>query len=177
MSIVWAALLLIVLLAGWTAGLLGMPGNWINAASTALYAYLVPADRVTSIGWPVVAAVVALAIVGEVFEAAAASLGTAKAGGSRRGAVLALIGSMVGATAGVFIGLPIPVVGPVVAALLFGGLGALAGAIVGEQWKGRGLGESWQIGKAAFWGRLVGTTGKLIIGSLIVAVVAAALVA
>jgi hypothetical protein len=100
----------------------------------------------------------------------------AKAGGSRHGAVLALIGSMIGAVAGVAIGLPIPLVGPLVAALVFGGLGALGGAMIGEQWKGRQLDMSWQIGKAAFWGRLLGTTGKLIIGSVIVAVVAVALV-
>jgi len=175
MSVVWAVLLLLVLLVGWTVALLGMPGNWMNVAATAVYAYFVPADGATSIAWPVVAIVLALAILGEVVETAAASLGTSRAGGSRRGAVLALIGSMIGAVGGVIVGLPIPIVGPVVAALVFSGLGALAGAMIGEKWKGRQLGESWQIGKAAFWSRLFGAMGKLTIGSVIVAVVAAAL--
>ena len=89
---------------------------------------------------------------------------------------MALAGSMVGAVVGVVVGLPIPLLGPVAAALVFGGLGALAGAMIGEQWKGRTLDKSWQVGKAAFWGRLLGTTGKVMIGSVIVVVVAVALI-
>ena len=176
MSMVWAVLLLLVLLVGWAVALVGMPGNWLNVGATAIYAQLVPAESSLSIGWRVVAVAVVLAILGELVELAAASLGTARAGGSRRGAVLALAGSMVGAVVGVVVGLPIPLVGPVAAALVFGGLGALAGAMIGEQWKGRTLGESWEVGKAAFWGRLLGTTGKVMIGSVIVVVVAVALV-
>ena len=176
MSMIWAVLLLLVLLVGWAVALLGMPGNWLNVGATAIYVYLVPADSAFSIGWGVVAVVAALAILGEVVELVAASLGTTRAGGSRRGAVLALAGSMVGAVVGVVVGLPIPLVGPVAGVLVFGSLGALVGAMIGEQWKGRSLGKSWQIGKAAFWGRLLGTTGKVMIGSVIVVIVAVALV-
>ena len=176
MSIIWAVLLIVVLLVGWVVGLVGMPGNWLNVGAMAVYTYLAPADPPLSIGWGVVGAVAVLAILGEGVELAAASLGTARAGGSRRGALLALAGSMVGAVVGVVVGLPIPFVGPIAAALLFGGLGALVGAVAGEQWKGRGLGDSWQVGKAAFWGRLVGTTGKMMIGLVIIFVAAAAMV-
>ncbi len=77
---------------------------------------------------------------------------------------------------GIFLGIPIPVLGPIVGALLCAGSGDLVGAMIGEVWAGRTLGESWQIGKVAFWGRLFGTLGKILIGSVMVAVVLAALV-
>ena len=52
----------------------------------------------------------------------------------------------------------------------------LLGALVGEQWKGRGMDESLQVGWAAFWGRLLGTIGKLLCGTLMIVVILAALV-
>ncbi len=67
-------------------------------------------------------------------------------------------------------------IGSIVAAVLFAGLGAMVGALIGESWKGRGLGESWQVGKAAFWGRLLGTLAKVVVGSVMVVVAVVALV-
>jgi uncharacterized protein YqgC (DUF456 family) len=168
MYIVWALLLLLVLASGWILTLLAMPGNWLMVASAAVYVLLVPKGSPAAIGWGAVTVLLALALVGEMVELVAAALGVARIGGSRRGALLALLGSMAGAMAGVIVGLPIPVVGPVVAAVLFACLGALAGAMFGETWKGRSLGESWRIGKGAFWGRLLGTATKVIIASVMV---------
>jgi uncharacterized protein len=176
MTVFLALLLIVVLLACWALTLLSLPGNWLMAAATAVYAYCRPADSPAGIGWKVVAAVLVLAALGEVVELLAATVGTSRAGGSRRGAALALVGSIVGALVGVLVGFPIPLAGSVLAALLFAGLGAMAGAILGEVWAGRTLGTSWQIGAAAFRGRLIGTLGKMLIGGLIVAVVVAALV-
>ena len=176
MSIVYAILLLLVLLTCWLLTVVGMPGNWLMVAATSLYAWLVPHDEAASFGWGVVLAVALLAGFGELLEAVAGALGVAKAGGSRRGAVLALLGSLAGGLVGMFVGLPIPVVGPLVAALLFAGIGALLGAMLGEQWKGRDLDESWAVGKGAFWGRLLGTLGKVLVGSIMIVVVAVALV-
>jgi uncharacterized protein YqgC (DUF456 family) len=62
------------------------------------------------------------------------------------------------------------------AALLFGGLGALAGAMIGETWAGRNLEDSLRVGHGAFWGRLLGTLGKILLGSVMIAVVTAAIV-
>ena len=56
-----------------------------------------------------------MAAAGEAVELAAGSLGVAKAGGSKRGAVLALLGSLLGGVVGLFVGLPIPIVGPLLA--------------------------------------------------------------
>ena len=176
MTLLFALLLIIVLLASWVLTLLSLPGNWLMVTATAVYAYLVPAGSRAAIGWKVVVAILVLAALGEVVELLAGAAGAARAGGSRRGAALALLGSLVGAIVGVVVGLPIPLAGSVIAALLFAGLGAMAGAILGEVWVGRNLGASWQIGAAAFRGRLIGTLGKMLIGGLIVATVIAALV-
>ncbi len=59
-----------------------------------------------AIGWKVVVALVVLAMLGEILELLAAAGGTARAGGSRRGAALALVGSIIGGLLGVFIGVP-----------------------------------------------------------------------
>jgi len=175
MSVLWAVLLVTVLLAGWALNLFGLPGNWLNSAAVICYAWLFPAGQRLSISWWVVGAVLLLAVLGEVLEAVAGAAGAARVGGSRRSAVLALAGSFVGSFLGAVIGLPVPVIGSVVAIVLGAGLGALGGAMLGESWKGRDLDQGWRVGQAAFWGRLLGTATKLVIGAAIVAVVLAGL--
>jgi uncharacterized protein len=175
MTLVFVALLVVVLLVGWLLTLLSLPGNWLMVAATAVHAYFVPPDSRAAIDWKVVVAILIMAILGEVVELVAGAAGTAKAGGSRRGVLLALAGSVLGSILGLFAGLPIPVVGSVIAALLFAGLGALAGAVLGEMSVGRNLDASWRIGKAAFRGRLAGTLAKTAVGSAIVLVVVVAL--
>ena len=176
MAIFWACVLVGVILIGWGLGLFGLPGNWINVIAVTCYAWFMPADMRVSIGWWVVGTVLVLAILGEVIEAVAGAAGAAKAGGSRRGIVLGVVGSFAGGIVGAVVGLPIPVVGSIAAILLFASVGALAGAMLGERWKGRNWESSWQVGQASFWGRLLGTVGKLALGSMIVVVVLAALV-
>jgi uncharacterized protein YqgC (DUF456 family) len=175
MMLLWAGLMFLVLLGGWALNLFGLPGNWLNVAAAAVYAWLVPGQHRLSISWWVVGAALVLAILGELFEFLAGAMGAAKVGGSRRGAVLAIFGSLVGGVLGATIGVPIPVIGSIVGILLFAGLGAMAGAIAGEFWKGRDWETSIKIGHAAFWGRLLGTAGKLAVGTLIVGIVLAAL--
>ena len=176
LTIVFALLLIVVLLACLALTLFGMPGNWLIVAATVVYACLTPARSPAAIGWKPVAILFAMALLGEIVELSAATMGTAKAGGSRRGAALALAGSIIGAVVGIFVGLPVPVVGPILAALLFAGLGALGGAILGELWAGKNWQTSWRIGKAAFRGRLAGTLAKMLLGVMMVAVVLVALV-
>ena len=73
------------------------------------------------------------------------------------------------------IGLPIPLVGSLAAAVVFGGLGALVGAVIGESSAGRDFDASLTIGKAAFAGRLLGTLAKLIVCTIMVVVTLGAL--
>ncbi len=176
MIYLWASILLIVLILGLAASLFGLPGNWINLAAAIVYAFFAPSDDRLSISWWVVGAVFVLAILGEAVELLASAAGAAKVGGSRRGAVLAILGSFVGGIMGAVLGMPIPIIGSVIAILLFASLGALAGAMLGEWWKGRDWDTRWEVGHAAFWGRLFGTVGKMSIGSMIVVVVLVALV-
>lgn len=175
MTVVWAALLCLALAIGWLLTLLGMPGNWLMVAATALYAWLAPGDSRLAIGWPVVGIMAGLAALGEVIELVAGTLGVAKVGGSRRSAVLALLGSVIGGFTGIFVGLPVPIVGSLLAAVLFAGVGALIGAMLGESWKGRGLDASLQVGVAAFWGRLLGSLAKTLVASAMAGAALAAL--
>lgn len=176
MLIFLAALILIfVLLACWLLTVIGLPGNWLMVTAATLYAILLPAGSRGTLSWKLVAGLVVLALLGEAVEVLAGALGVRRAGGSKRGAVLALLGSIVGGLVGLVVGLPIPVIGSMAAALLFGGLGALAGAIVGETWAGRNLDASWRVGKLAFVARLVGTLSKVVLGAVMVAVAVVAL--
>ena len=165
----WAMLLVATLTVSWVLQLLGMFGNWIMVAAVAVYHFAGIGEGTRfAIDRPVVVAIIVLALLGELVEFVAGAWGVKKAGGSRRGAILALVGSVIGGMVGVVIGVPVPVVGSLIAAVLFASLGALAGAMLGESWKGRSLDESVEIGKAAFWGRMLGTLGKMLIGSVMV---------
>jgi uncharacterized protein YqgC (DUF456 family) len=170
MTFVWALLFILAVLVFWCLNFIGLPGNWLTAATTILYAWLVPAEP-NNLRWIVVGTVVLLAVLAEIVETGASAAGVKRAGGSRRGAFLALVGSVVGALMGLFLGIPIPVFGSVIGALVFACLGAMFGAFIGETHKGRSFEESWNVGHAAFWGRLFGTAAKLFIGGGAIAVV------
>lgn len=171
-----AAVLLVVVSAGaWLLNLLGLPGNWIVLAGGALYTHFGPRAGRLDIGWGVVGALLALAVLGELIEFFAAIWGTQRAGGSWRGAALALLGSVVGGIIGLFVGLPIPVIGSLLAALLCASFGASVGAVIGERWTGRDFDTSLKIGGAAFWSRMAGTIAKSVAGALMVALLCGAL--
>jgi len=42
---------------------------------------------------------------------------------------------------------------------------------LGEQWSGRSVDDSLQVGQAAFWSRLAGTVAKMVIGCVMLAVI------
>ena len=169
-AIAWAMGLAAVLIGCWASNLFGLPGNLLIVVAVAAYAYYQPVPPPLSIGWVTVGITAFLAALGELVEFAAGAAGVTKAGGSRRGALLALAGSIVGGIVGMFVGLPVPIIGPLLGALIFAGLGAMVGAFLGEQWKGRNLDQSWHVGKAAFWARLFGTLAKTMLGAVMVAI-------
>ncbi len=161
---------------GWALTLVGLPGNWLMVLAAAGYVWLGPASGVMQITWLTVAGLAALAAAGEGAEFVAGMWGARRAGGSRRAAVFALIGSLVGAVGGGIVGVPIPVVGPPIAAVIGGALGALVGAGLAESSRGEQAGKSWQVGQAAFWGRLIGTGIKTLVSTIMAAAIVAALV-
>ena len=169
-------LLLLVLATGWVMTLLSLPGNWLMVLVVAIYAWLVPDEWRGDVSWAVVLVALVLAIVGEILETLAVAVGTSRAGGSRRAALLGLCGSLGGGLIGALVGVPIPVVGSLVGAVLLAAAGAAVGAYVGEAWKGRTSDESWKVSQAAFVGRLLGTMAKILAASVIIAIVAGAVI-
>lgn len=168
--VILAAILLVILaVACWASNIIGLPGNWLVVALAATYSYFMPDERRLDIGVSTVVGLFALAALGELIEFLAGALGASKAGASKRGTALALAGSLLGGIAGIFV--PIPVVGQIVGPIVCAGLGALVGAVIGEQWKGRDLDETLNIGHAAFWGRLIGTLGKILVGCVMLVLV------
>jgi len=168
--VVWAVLLILINLAAWFATLFSLPGNWVMLISTGLFAFCYPAGGIgeRGISWTLVAVLAGLAVLGEVIEFSAGAAGAAKLGCSRRGMVLAVLGTVVGSIIGVMIGVPVPLVGSILGALGGGALGAFLGAYLGEIWKGRTSDEGLAVGKAALLGRLLGTAAKLIVGAIMV---------
>lgn len=164
-----AVLLVAVSFVCWALNVIGLPGNWLVVTLAALYAYFMPDERRLDISLATVVGLVALAALGEVIEFLAGALGASKAGGSKRGAALALVGSLLGGIIGVFV--PIPVVGQILGPIVCASIGALVGAVLGEQWKGRDFDTSMNIGHAAFWGRLLGTLGKILVGCLMLVLI------
>jgi len=150
----------------WIGTILGLPGNWGLVAIAGTLAYFAPTAVHYHVDFTSVFGMLILAIVGEVVEFVAGAAGASQLGGSKRGTMLAIAGSVVGSIAGMFVGIPVPVVGSLLAALLFGGTGAFAGAVVGERWAGKDWRVSLQIGWGALWGKLLGTVLKTVCGTV-----------
>jgi uncharacterized protein len=164
-------LVLIILLAvEWGVALFGLPGNWFMVVTFAGFAgWLLPPHDPMWVTWAYVAACAVIALVGEIAEVAASAAGVAK-GGSKRGAFMAMVGAIIGAVIGAFIGVPIPVIGSLIGVIVMSCVGAMVGAFAGEMWKGRTMGHSAAIGKAAFIGRFLGSIAKIACGTIIFAV-------
>jgi uncharacterized protein len=156
----------------WLTNLFSLPGNWALLGLTALFAWLIPHDNSRGISSSAVWILLALAIAGEVIEFVAGAAGAAKRGASRRSIWLSLIGALAGSIGGAIVGLPIAIVGSPIAALLGGAAGAFAGAYLGETWAERPHGQSFEVAKGAFLGRLWGTVGKFAVGAVMLGVTA-----
>lgn len=162
-------LLLINNVAGFLLNVAAMPGNWLIVVGTALFCWFVKTET-HAVSWYVVGLLLLLAIVGEILEFAAGTATAAKTGASRRALALSVVGSIVGSLIGAIVGIPIPIVGSAVAAMVGGAVGAATGAALGEDWKGRDLEGTIQVGAAAFWGRILGTVGKVGVGAIMVVI-------
>ena len=156
----------------WLSNAFSLPGNWILLGLAALFAWLVPEAGSRGLSWTVVGVLAGLVLLGELIEFAAGAAGAAKQGASRRSIAFSLIGGLAGSIAGAAAGLPIPVIGSIAAALLGGAAGSFAGAYLGEYQTARPHGESVNVAKAAFKGRLWGTLGKIAVGAVMLGVAA-----
>ena len=159
-----------IVVAGWGLTLFGLPGNWLILVAAIGFDFLIESPSRMEITMPLIVGLGVLAVVGELIEFLAGSLGVAKKGGSRLSAILAFIGSAIGGIAGAVVGIPIPIVGSVIGVILFASIGALVGALIGEDIQGRDFRESFGVGMAAFWGRLLGSVAKTMVGGVMAAV-------
>lgn len=166
----WATLLLFGGIVGWSMNFLNLPGNWIIVGLAAAFASVLPAANASGLGWEAVGLLIALAVGGEVLETMAGAAGAARKGASRRAMVLAVVGTIAGSITGAIVGLPVPIVGPVLGALAGGAGGAFAGAYLGEMWKGSNADDRFAISWGALIGRLLGTAGKLAVGTVMLVV-------
>lgn len=149
--------------------LFGLPGNWLMLFACVGYAAFFTASLRAMMGWGTVVAIAVLVLGGEILETMAGAAGVAK-GGSKRGALLAILGSIVGSILGGSFGSVIPVFGSIAGVLLGASLGAMAGAMWGEHLEGRDTRFQWEIGKLAFWGRLWGSIGKMVVGAIVIGI-------
>ena len=155
---VYAISLVVVNACGLFLILLGLPGTWLMVGATALL-YWWQGDGELLPLWVVLVAA-GLALVGELIELVSGAAGTRRAGGTRWGAVGALIGALVGGIAGTIL-IPVPVVGSL--AGLCGG--AWLGAVGAEySLAGRTSEEALRSGQGAAVGRFVGVLAKLAVG-------------
>lgn len=155
-------------LTGWAMNILGMPGNWLVVALSAGAYFLASPGTSVHVSLTTLCLVVGAALAGELLELAASAMGASRMGASKRASALAVVGAIAGGIFGLVAGsiIPIPIVGQVIGSLLFGSVGAAMGAVGGERWVGKSWDESLQVGHAAFWGRLVGTVGKILFGTM-----------
>jgi len=169
-------LLLIGNLGAWIGTLFMLPGNWLIVAFAALSAYFLPEQTESGLGfgWAFVAILGGLALLGEFLEFFGSAGKAKQYGASRRSMVLSILFGMLGAAIGGVIGAPLTLIGGVALILVGAAVGAFAGTYLGETWKGRRGVERWAISRAALFGRLFGTAGKLIVGMAMVALTAMA---
>ncbi len=154
---------------------LQLPGTWGMLLATAIFAWWRwdgGGGGVPMIGWWALGALLALAVLGEIVEFVAGTLGAVGAGSSKRGAALAMIGGIVGAVLGAIFLAFIPVVGVLIAAAI----GAAAGTIAGDLWAGREWRVVLRAGGGAAMGKFAGAIGKLAVAVMMWVVVLIAVV-
>ena len=162
----WLIIYLLGVLLGNWLNLLGLPGNWWIVSCVALGAAFSPLGFRTSISWGSVVVVVVLAVAAEVYEFVSAASAVGKKT-SFRTAALALLGSFLGGILGAVVSAPFFPFGTVIGILFLASLGAMVGAMLSEYYSGKVGPEVLAIGRAAFWGRLLGSVVKIMLGAVL----------
>jgi uncharacterized protein YqgC (DUF456 family) len=164
MIYVYAVVLTLLNLAFWFGILFNLPGTWLMILFPVLLEWWKPGQFMFS--WTVLFVAVGFAVLGEVLEFVLGATGARYAGGTKRAAALAIVGSFVGGIVGT--AFPIPIVGTLIGACL----GAFVGSLLGDLWAGRPLFQSVEAGRGAAVGRFWGSVAKLAVGAVIVVILA-----
>ncbi len=153
-----AVVLALVNLAAVMMVIMQLPGTWVILIATAGYALWRGGDASPGIGLGVIITLLLLAVLGEVFETLAGAAGSRKAGGTRTGAILAIVGGIVGAIIGTTI---LVIVGTILGACIGAGVGSITGDIL----RGRELRQAGLAARGAAVGKLWGTLAKIAIAA------------
>ena len=130
--------------------LITLPGAWLAIIVAALCKWW----QFDLISWWALGIAAGLAVLGEIAELGVSAVGTAKAGGSKRGSIGSLAGGIVGAIVGSPFLFPL---GTILGAALGAGLGA---AVAEKFWAKRDWNASVKSGQGAAVGRVVATLAK-----------------
>ncbi len=152
--VAWALLLLLASLLVYV----GLLGNFVITALALIYAL---ATGFQAIGWPLLAVLLGIALLGEGIEFVLGNFYVIRKGASARATVGGFVGGLVGAALGNGV---VPLVGAIVGSFV----GAFAGAVLGEYWHQRHLEPSLRIGAHAFIGRLLAILAKHALGLVMV---------
>jgi uncharacterized protein YqgC (DUF456 family) len=159
-----AGILLLVGIAGVGLTTIAMPGIWLVIGASLLCLWWQP----DLMSWWTVGGVLALGLLAELLDFVASMMGSAKAGGTRHGAIWSVVGGIVGA----IVGSPfMPIVGTIVGGVIGAGLGAMLGERAGAKMTWR---KAAAVGQGAAAGRLVSIVVKSAMCALIVAVLVVA---
>lgn len=166
----WFAItsLLLAGLVGFVLTLLTLPGIWLPVAVALIFQWFVPG----LFPWWAIGVAAGLGVLAEVLELAASAAGSTKAGGTKRAAAGAILGTVAGAIVGSMI-LFFPV-GTIVGAVAGAGIGAsvLDRSRIGRTWQ-----ESATVGAGAAAARGVAIVLKGVFGALMALVLIAGAVA
>jgi uncharacterized protein YqgC (DUF456 family) len=161
LKILGIILFILILLAGLSLIVFGIPGTFIILIAAFVYGLITEFHDIDAI---TLLLLLGIALLGELIEFISGLYGAKKFGASKLGMMLALIIGLVGGISGTII---YPFIGTVVGVLL----GAFCGAFIGEKMLKKELAPSIRAGFGAFIGRLGGTFMKLVLGIIMVAII------
>jgi uncharacterized protein YqgC (DUF456 family) len=151
-------LLVIAGLAGLVLIPFGLPGLWVIVLGVVGYGWLTDFQTMSA---TFMGLIIALAVLGEVFESWVGFRFAQRYGGSSRAGWGALVGGLIGA----IVGVPIPVIGSVIG----GFVGAFLGAAVFEYTRARRTEGAVKAGWGAVLGRAAAAGVKMALGVAMVA--------
>lgn len=153
--------ILLLVIAGLTGLVLipfGLPGLWVIVLGVVGYGWLTDFQTMSA---TFMGLIIALAVLGEVFESWVGFRFARRYGGSSRAGWGALVGGLIGA----IVGVPIPVIGSVIG----GFVGAFLGAAVFEYTRARRTEGAVKAGWGAVLGRAAAAGVKMALGVAMVA--------
>ncbi|HSB51640.1 MAG TPA: DUF456 family protein [Dissulfurispiraceae bacterium] len=154
-ALLWVISLLLVI-----AGILGTVAPWLPGTPLVFGGLLLAAwiDGFEKVSVPTVVMLAVLTAVSVAVDFVSSSLGAKGSGASRK----AVIGAATGTVVGLFFGIPGIVFGP------------FCGAVIGEYWSRRDLGQAGKAGLGTWLGFVFGTLVKVVLTFAMVGIFAAA---